>query len=183
MIVGITRPIASGKSVLAGIFAENGFIRLTLSGEVRGELEKRGRQIERAALQDLGNEMRSKYGNGFWAKRLIAKMAMEKNYVIEGIRNPGEVEEFRRLGNFILIGVDAPVEKRIEWIKSRNKDSDPKTLEGVKAMDARDRGVGEAEHGQQSEACFELADNYIMNDTSLDNLREKAVEIVQQMGE
>ncbi|MDP3881978.1 MAG: dephospho-CoA kinase [Nanoarchaeota archaeon] len=181
MIVGITGPIASGKSVLAQMLVEKGFIRLTLSEEVREELRKKGEEIERAALQDLGNEMRAKHGNGFWAKRLIAKMSSGKNYVVEGIRNPGEVEEFRKLRNFVLIGVNAPIERRIEWIKARNKDSDPKNISGIKTIDARDRGVGEKEHGQQTSACFDLADDYIVNNTDLEDLRAKALELVQQL--
>ena len=181
MIVGVTGPIASGKSILVGMLVEKGFIRMTLSEEVREELKKRVKEIERKALQDLGNEMREKHGNGFWARRLIEKMSPDKNYVIDGIRNPGEIEEFRKLRNFVLIGVDASIERRIDWIKARNKDSDPKTIEGIKAIDARDRGIGEAGHGQQVSACFDMADDYILNNTTLEDLRDKAAELVRQL--
>jgi dephospho-CoA kinase len=181
MIVGLTGPIASGKSVLAEMFVDKGFIRLTLSEEVRTEARKRGLPIERKALQDLGNEMRQKCGNGYWAKQLVAKIEKRKNYVIEGIRNPGEIEELRKERNFVLIGVDAPIEHRLKWIRARDKDSDPKTLAGITAMDARDRGVGEKDSGQQTLACFEIADYYILNNTSLDDLREKAAELVKQL--
>lgn len=182
MIVGITGPIASGKSILAEMLVERGFIRLTLSEEVREEARVRGIPIERTALQNLGNEMRSKHGNGYWALRLITKTQPNKNYVIEGIRNQGEVHELRKERNFILIGVTAPEELRLQWILKRTKDSDPKTLEGIRTIDARDRGKGEAAHGQQSEACFAMADAYIINNTTLEDLRLKAAELVEQLG-
>jgi dephospho-CoA kinase len=182
MIVGITGPIASGKSVLAEMLAERGFIRLTLSEEVREEAKVRGIPIERTALQNLGNEMRNAHGKGYWAARLLAKMQKGKNYVVEGIRNPGEVNELRKERNFILIGVTAPDEMRLQWILKRNKDSDPKNLEDIRIIDARDRGKGEASHGQQSEACFAIADAYIINNTTLDDLRLKAAELVEQLG-
>ncbi len=182
MITGLTGPIASGKSVLAGMLVDGGFIRLTLSEEVREEARRRGLPIERKTLQNLGNEMRAKYGNGYWAKRLLAKTQKGKNYVIEGIRNPGEVEELRKLRNFVLIGVDAPIENRLRWILARDKDSDPKTLAGIEAMDARDRGVGEDTSGQQSQACYEMADRRILNNTTLEDLREKAEQLVDELG-
>ena len=182
MIVGVTGPIASGKSVLAEMLVDRGFIRLTLSEEVRDEARKRNLAIERTNLQNLGNEMRQKFGTGYWAERLISKIRPGKNYVIEGIRNPGEVEALRKLRNFVLIGVTAPINQRLQWIMARNKDSDPKTLVAIQAIDARDRGIGEGKTGQQTEACFELADSYIQNDSTLDDLREKAAELVNELG-
>lgn len=182
MIIGVTGPIASGKSVLAQMLVEKGFIRLTLSEEVREEARKLGLPIERTTLQNLGNEMRVKYGNGYWAKRLVTKMEENKNYIIEGIRNPGEIEELRKLRNFILIGVNAPIERRIDWIRARNKDSDPKNIEGIKAIDSRDRGFGESHSGQRTEDCFSMADSYIFNNTDLEDLKEKAAQLVREMG-
>src|SRR3989338_4658196 len=182
MIVGITGPIASGKSVFAEMLVERGFIRMTLSEEVREECKLRGLPIERKVLQDLGNELRIKHGTGYWARRLLAKVKADKNYIIEGIRNPGEIEELRKERNFVLIGFTAPEDLRLKWILKRNKDSDPKTIEEIRTSDRRDRGIGESAHGQQSEACFAMADAYILNNTTLDDLRLKAVELVEQLG-
>lgn len=181
MIIGITGPIASGKSVLVEMLIEKGFIYHKLSEEVREEAKKLGVPIERKALQDLGNTMREKFGNGFWAEKVIKKMEPGKNYVVDGIRNPGEVEAFKKMGNFVMIGVNAPIEKRFQWILARNKDSDPKTLDEIRAMDARDRGVGEAVHGQQSEKCYELADAYIINDGTFEDLARKMGDLLEEI--
>lgn len=150
------------------------FVRLSFSDEVREEARKRGVFIERKLLQDIGNEMREKYGGDYWAQRVISKMTKGKNYVVEGIRNPGEIEALRKLNGFILMGVDAPIEKRIDWIKKRDKDSDPKTEALIMEIDARDRGVGESKSGQQTEACFKMADLVIMNNDSMEELKRKA---------
>ena|SRR3989344_6055893 len=182
MIVGVTGPIASGKSVFAEMLVERGFIRFTLSEEVREECKIRGLPIQRTTLQDIGNEMRAAHGNGYWARRLLAKVQSGKNYVIEGIRNPGEVEELRKERNFVLIGFNAPEELRLKWILARTKGSDPKTIEGIRAIDKRDRGIGERKSGQQSEACFAMADAYIINNTTLEDLKMKAAELVEQLG-
>ena len=179
MIIGITGPLASGKTVLVDMLVQKGFAYFKLSAEVREEASKLGIPIERKALQDLGNAMREKFGNGYWAERVIRKLELGKNYVIDGIRNTGEVEAFRKLKDFILIGLDAPIEKRLQWILAKNKDSDPKTLEELKAIDARDRGIGEEAYGQQSEKCRQMADVLIMNDGTFEDLQRKASELLE----
>ncbi len=181
MIIGITGPIASGKSVLVDTLIEKGFVYLRHSEEVREEAAKLGIPIERTALQDLGNAMREKYGVDYWTKKLIAKMNMEKNYVVDGIRNPGEIGALRKLGNFILIGVNAPIDKRFQWIIARNKDSDPKTIEAIKAIEARDRGIGEASHGQQSAKCYEMADVYLENNGTFEELSKAIIDLLEDL--
>ena len=181
MIIGITGPMASGKSVLVEMLVERGFSYFQLSEEVREEAKKLGIAIERKALQDLGNAMREKYGNGYWAERVAAKMVSGKNSVIDGIRNPGEIEVFKKISNFILVGIDAPIEKRFKWIIARNKDSDPKSLDEVKAVDARDRGVGESDSGQQSTKCYEMADVYIQNDGTFEELSKKIGDLLETL--
>jgi len=180
MIIGITGPIASGKSEVARVLIDKGFIRHSLSDEVREEARKRGMPIERKVLQDIGNEMRKKEGLSYWAKRVVSKITTENNYIVDGIRNPGEIEELQKLGNFILIGVKAPMERRVEWIKERHKDSDPNTIEGITFIDSRDRGKGEEVAGQQVDACYEKIDLEIINDGSLEELRKKIEGIIEE---
>ena len=181
MIIGITGPIASGKSVLVEMLIEKGFVYHRLSEEVREEAKNLGIAIERKALQDLGNAMREKYGNGYWAERLISKLIANKNHVVDGIRNPGEIDVLRKNNNFILVGVDAPIEKRFQWILNRNKDSDPKTLDEIKAIDSRDRGVGELNSGQQSGKCYEMADLYLHNEGTFEELSKKIAEMLENL--
>jgi len=181
MIIGVVGPIASGKNLFTDVLVEEGFKVWNLSDEVREEARSRGIAIERKLLQDLGNEMREKYGNGYWVKRLFLKLDFSKNHVITGVRNLGEVDELKKHKDFILIGIDAPIEKIVQWIIARHKDSDPKTVEAVKAIDARDRGIGEGKSGQQVSACFELADFYLINDGGIEEFKEKSRELLEKL--
>jgi dephospho-CoA kinase len=182
MIVGITGPLCTGKSVLSKMLIERGFKRISFAEELREEMAEQGMPIERKKLQDFGNEMRLRHGTNYFAKKLIIKMDLKKNYLVEGFRNPGEIEEFRKLRNFVLIGVTAPTELRLKWMLSRNKDNDPKTMHGLTLIDARDRGIGEPAYGQQSGACYEMADRYLLNNTTLEDLKEKAEQLVDELG-
>lgn len=181
MIIGVVGPIASGKGVLTDILVLKGFVRMSLSDEVRQEAKARGLPIERKILQDIGNEMRLKYGNDYWANRLTSKVEEGKNYVIEGIRNPGEVLALRKCKDFILVAIDAPIETRFQWIIMRGKDSDPQSLDEVKKIDARDRGQGEESHGQQSSLAMQGADFKILNDSTKEAMRKKVDKILKKL--
>ncbi len=169
------------ESVIVEMFIEREFEYLRFSDEIREEARKRGIFEERKNLQDLGNEMRKLYGNGYWAKRICEKIILERSYVIDGIRNLGEVDELRKMKNFILIGIDAPYEKRVERIISRERNLDPRRIEDIKKMDGRDRGIGEDSSGQQVMQCYNAADKYILNDRSVDDLKNKVKSLLESL--
>jgi|SRR3989338_5137 len=171
MIVGLTGSIAAGKGVVAEFLKQKGLIYHSLSMEVREEANKRAIEITRSNLQDLGNELRSKEGAGAWARRFLDKI-IEGNYIIDGIRNPAEVAEFEKTENFHLISIDAPLYERFKRVVSRNKESDPKTLEGFLEMNKRDLGEDDPK-GQQVAKCMERAHYSIMNDSDLESLNKK----------
>ncbi len=181
MIIGVVGQIASGKSILSDILVQHGFDKLAFSSEIREELRLRGLPLERKILQDIGNEMREREGNEYWAKRVIAKINYGKNYVIEGMRNPAEIEALQRLDNFILIAVDAPIERRFQWIMMRGKDGDPHTLEGIKLIDARDMGIGEESHGQKTAECIKRSDHIIINDGTKEQLTKKIEKLLKKL--
>ena len=122
MLIGLTGRIAGGKGVISDFFKENGFEYLSLSQEVREEAKKRGMVLERKTLQDIGNLMRIEEGSASLAKRIIKKMDETKDYVIDGIRNSGEVEELRKVfgKDFHLISINAELE--IRWRNCQNRE-------------------------------------------------------------
>lgn len=181
MIIGVTGFIASGKGAVADRLVEKGFIKFTFSAPIKEELIRNGMEVTRKSLQDMGNLMRCKFGDGYWADMLVKKMQVGKNYVVEGIRNPGEIVRLKIAGDFMLLGVDAPIERRLQWILQRNKESDPKTTEEIEKMELRDKGVGEASYGQQNAKCFELADLKIVNDGTVEDLKNQVDKILKEI--
>jgi dephospho-CoA kinase len=180
MIIGITGSMACGKEAVSRFFIDKGFEHNFLSKELREELKERGIEISRANLQNLGDELRVKEGNGFLAKRMLKRLG-KGNFIIDGIRNPGEVEEFRKEKDFILIAIDADQKIRYERSISRSKTSDAKTWEEFLKMDKRDFGTEEAESGQQVEKCMALADFKIINNTNLEDLYTKLDELYSKI--
>jgi len=182
MIIGLTGSIGSGKGVVSGFLKERGFIYLSLSNKVREIARKRGIEINRKSLQDLGNKLREKEGVGVLSKYIL-KEINDKNYenvVVDGIRNPAEVEVLRNLKNFFLISVDAPQEIRFKRISKRCRESDPKTWDKFLEVDNRDKGIGESLTGQNVGKCMEMADFFLMNDSSLEKFQEKIIKLYEQ---
>lgn len=188
MIIGLTGTIGSGKGTFSNYLKQKGFNYVSISDAVREEARMRDLAITREVLQNLGNLMREKYGNNYWAKKTLEKINKNKNWIIDGIRNIGEVEELKKLPNFVLVGIDASEEIRLKRIERRNKsleegrkDSDPKNKEELKKVELRDRGFKEPEYGQQVLKCLGLADFQIINDSSLEDFYKKIDEILEKI--
>lgn len=173
MIIGLTGPICAGKDEVGKLLALRGFQRISLVEELREEARTRGIDLTRKNLQDLGDSLRSQEGIDTLARRVMRKLVSGTSYVIESIRNPGEVEALRSLPDFFLLCVTAPDHLRFERMVTRNREQDPKTIEEFLQVEARDRGIGQASHAQQNEACWKLADGTITNESTLEALDER----------
>ena len=182
MLIGLTGSKAGGKGELSEILKQKGFLYESLSDRVREEAVRRGmEEYTVKELQNIGDELRRKFGDGIWAKKTLEKVDVNKNYIIDGIRNLGEIKELRKSENFILISVDAPQKVRFERILSRARISDPDNWKDFLEMDERDLRSKE-ESGQEVGNCMEKADVKIFNDASLEELRDKIRKILQEQG-
>jgi dCMP deaminase len=182
MIIGLTGTLNSGKGSIAGFFKEIGFVKFSLSDELRELARESKIELTRENLQNLGNKMRREFGAGFLAEIVKNKILSQKhnNAVIEGIRNPGEVEILRTLNNFFLVSVDAPADIRFKRMKARNRENDPKTWEDFLKVDARDLGEAD-ERGQQTRKCMALADFTLINDSTPELLNIKISNLYNKM--
>jgi len=190
MIIGLTGTLGSGKGTVAKIIAKKGFRHTTLSDRIREEAARRGISSEqnRKILQDIGNELREKYGNNIWVLITLKMINEKENWIIDGIRNLGEIEDLKKRRDFRLIAVDAPTEMRAERIWRRNKlaeegrvNSDPLDVAEFKRVEERDRGIGEKSSGQQVERCMEKADFKIINDEGKEELEKKVDSALAEM--
>lgn len=184
-VIGLTGTMGSGKNTIKQLIMHKfNCYHVTLSDVIRGEIEKRRGIFDRTALQDMGNEMRKKYGTHILAMLAVEYLPRDKELmIIDGIRNPGEAEYLKkRFGaDFALVAVDAPIELRFERTKSRNDLKDPKTIEEFAELDRRDKGEGEPPHGQQVGACTAIADFKIENNGTPEQLEQQVNEVMQKI--
>ena len=179
--IGVVGQIASGKGILVKYLTEKlDFTAFSLSSIVHEELEKKGRvKFTRQMLQDVGDKLRREYGDEVLAQRIIKAINEQKKdkIVIEGIRNPAEIEFLKKNQNFILIGVKANRELRFKRVLSRGKEWDPKIYEDFLKVDRRDLGVGQQKSGQQVGKCLSYCDYILTNNKDIKDFEKKIKEL------
>lgn len=162
VIIGLTGPFGSGCSTLRKALEKfRQFQGFKLSEEVRSEAKNRGMEPTKHNLQDIGNDLRLKYGNNYLAVKTIEKMETTQSTrcAIHGFRHPAEVQEFRKYFNFFLVAVDASTQ--IRW--DRVKESYRGNQKLFDDDDKRDRDEG-LSYGQQVLRCVEQADVIFLNE-------------------
>ena len=189
MLIALTGRIAAGKETLTGFLRDKGFEYLETSQLLKQELTKRGMELSRENMQDLGDELRDKDGAGALMKIFLERLGGadnldDRNIIIDSLRNPGEVRYLKNnVQKFILIGIDAPQKLRFERIIKRDKPSDPKTWEEFLKVDERDFCDAKNPMGQRVGECLELADHKVFNDGGLRDSMNKIKEIWEEIKE
>ena len=176
MIIGLTGKNAAGKGEAASYLQSKGFVYFSLSDELREEAREKGIEDIREDLIKLGNELRKKFSLGYLASKINKKILLQKkerknNFVVDSIRNPGEINELKKNKGFILLGTDAPVELRFERAKKRGRAGEASTLQHFIKLEEKENFKNRA--NQQLDKCLEMADKVIINDSSLEVLHEK----------
>lgn len=183
--VGVVGQIAVGKGVLVEYLTKKlGFISFSLSSILHEELKKKNiKEFTRKTLQDMGDELRRKNGDAVLAEKAIESLLKQgKNrVVIEGIRNPGEVEFLKKNPNFVLIGVKANRELRFKRLLKRAKPWDPKTYADFVKVDRRDLGIGQGKFGQQVGKCLAYCDFILTNNKDTKDLQRKVDALMKKI--
>ena len=177
--IGLTGSMGSGKGEVAKCFEQFHFNYISLSDIVREEIRKKER-INRSTMQDIGNKLREDGGPAILARKVIDKIRIsrKKNWIIDGIRNPAEVLELKKLPRFHLIGVKSDLPVLMERIFSRRRRTDRIKISELKKTIEREWGTGEPENGQQVGKCMKMADHILENNGSLEELKIKCKKIL-----
>ncbi len=182
MIIGLTGKNGSGKGEVANFLKDRGFQYYSLSDALRDEAQKRNQEITRDLLVALGNELREKEGPGCLAERIFMKLDPEKNYIIDSIRHPSEVQVFRRRNDFKLLRIYAPERLRFERLRQRGREHDPKVWEDFLALEAKEAKSG-VKTDQQLDQAIAMADLQIDNNGPLKELHEKIKHVLVQLSQ
>ncbi len=185
LYIGLTGIMATGKGESAKILKKLGFNYISLSDIVRAEASKKEKAVTREEMQDIGNRLREKEGEGVLAKIVREKISKSKQnkWVIDGIRNPAEVIELKKLNSFFLIGLTTPLYTIINRIKKRKRDTDTGDEIEAKKRIERERGIGESKHGQQVEKCLHMADFTVKNNKTIKDLESNILRTLNIIGE
>lgn len=145
----------------------------SLSDKVREEAKAKGLELSREVLQNIGDDLRKKFGNQILAERVAFDLIGENgNLVIDSIRNPGEIIYLKKCLDIQIVGVNAQPQLRARYYMQRAKErnEDVADLDHFLKSALRDLGIGQGEHGQQVDACLGLADITFQNNGTKNEL-------------
>lgn len=165
-VLGLVGLPGAGKTTVTEYLEKQGFVRVILSDIIRDELAKRGVvDITREVLQNVGNEMRRKFGPDVLAKRAMKRLKTLDNgkYVIDGIRNLSEVAYLKKQKQFFLIGVTAPSRIRFERLKERKKNQLTKSYAEFLEQEHRENALGAATTGLRVIDCLKQCQIVLTN--------------------
>lgn len=174
VFIGLTGTNGAGKGEVAAHLKGRGYAYLSLSDILREELVARGLKAGRDNLIRTGNELRAAYGPDVLARRIMDRVRGPS--VIDSIRNPREVEFFRKQERFVLLAVDAPIEVRFARARARGRDESAATLDEFRRKEELEMAGNET--NQQLALCMAMADRTIVNDGTIEELRRKLEELL-----
>jgi dephospho-CoA kinase len=178
VVVGLTGPNASGKGEVARFLSEQGFGVHSLSDVVREEASTLGLEHTRDNLIAVGVRLRERDGPGVLAGRILPRLG--ERSVVDSIRGPAEVEVLRAHTRFVLLGIEAPIGIRFHRSLVRGRIGDGETLEEFRLKEERENSATQT--GQQLRRTFDLADQVVCNDGSLELLRQRTRDVLAVLG-
>ena len=168
MILCITGMPGSGKSIISDVAKSLGFRVVSMGDVIRKEAEARSMEITPASLGALMLELRKMEGQDALAKRCFADIRKGKAPVIvEGVRNPEELDYFKCSADILLIAVHASPATRFDRILKRARPDDPKDLATFRERDLRELKVGLG-------SVIAQADKMFLNEGTLEELQATA---------
>ena len=181
IVIGITGKNCAGKDAAADILESVGFERHSLSDALRAELRTRGVPITREALIAVGIELREAEGPAVLAERMLNLMQTDRVCLVS-VRSPVEVHALRRLDRFHLLAVEAPAAVRFAREQARHherQESVPPSLEAFLALEELENTHDE--NAQQLDATIDMADDTILNEGDLDELRAQVLALLESI--
>jgi dCMP deaminase len=181
MIIGIAGLNGAGKGEVIRFLSDRSFYTYSLSDVIRDALRERGEPETRERMIETGTALRAEGGPGVLALQTLKQLEPDRNYAIDSVRHPAEVDALRASGRpFYLLWVDADEAIRFERICDRNRSGDPTTIEALRELEGRELGSGDPV-AQQLLAVRELADERIANEGSIEDLHEAMQPLFQQL--
>ncbi|MGH9392828.1 MAG: deaminase, partial [Terriglobales bacterium] len=176
--IGLTGSNGSGKTTLADHLKAAGFQYLSLSDELRAELERAGKPASRENLIACGNALRRQFGRAVLAERARARISPERNALVDSIRHPDEVRALQALPDFHLLHLQAPLELRYQRARQRGDARVPASFEEFAALEQREM-LGADPEAQNLPATAALADAVLVNDGALEQLTARAEALIR----
>ncbi|RLF20013.1 MAG: dephospho-CoA kinase [Thermoprotei archaeon] len=176
LIVCLTGMPGSGKTVVSEVAREMGLKVYSMGDAVRKEVLRRESVLDWRSVRKTMFKLREEEGPRAVAKLVVKEMRGDEwsIAVVEGVRSLDEVEEFKSMGDVIVLAVHSSPRDRYVRMRARGREGDPKSLEELRRRDLDELSLGLGN-------VIALADYVIVNDSSLEDLRSRARHVIERI--
>ncbi|MEF8847537.1 MAG: AAA family ATPase [Candidatus Thermoplasmatota archaeon] len=170
-IIAFTGMPFSGKTEAVKVGKNMGITVLRMGDLVWEEVERKNLELNSENVGRIATQMRKEYGKDIWAKKTldkIKKLNQKELIIIDGIRNPEEVNFFKKEFNkhFVLIAIKSFDKQRYLRAVKRNRKDDSNDIKKIKQRDRREIKWG-------LKKVIEKADIKISNNKDLESFKNK----------
>ncbi|MEM1550828.1 MAG: AAA family ATPase [Candidatus Bathyarchaeia archaeon] len=177
IVIGIAGMPGAGKDTVKEIICRYGFPVIVMGDEIRAEAARRNLTPTPENLGRLMVEIRAEEGPDAVAKRCIRKIRdLDADViVVNGLRNPEEVELFRReFPSFRVIAIHASPRTRFKRLLKRGRSDDPKDWATFCSRDRRELSVGLGN-------VIAMADYMIVNEGEIEELEREVKMVIEKV--
>ena len=179
-VLGFTGMPGSGKSEAMEVAKARGHPVVRMGDLIWEEVDRQGLPRDAKHVGQVANGMRDSHGKDVWAKRTaerVRAIASGRLVLIDGIRSQEEVETLRReLGHdFLLVAIHTDPDHRFERMVRRGRPDDSKDVKVLKERDEREMTWGIAR-------TIALADEMLVNDSTLEAFRDRVKALLDRVG-
>ena len=174
ILIGVAGMPGAGKATAEEIVRDMGYSVVVMGDEIRDEAKRRGLKPTPENLGMVMLKLREEESPSVVAERCIPKIEKANGkIVVDGIRSPHEVEEFKRhFPRFTLIAIHTSPETRFQRLFKRRRSDDPKGWETFVERDLRELSVGLGD-------VIAMADYMVVNEGTQNQLKRQIRKVLE----
>lgn len=171
-VLAITGKPGSGKTTAINAIRDLGMV-ITMGDVVRNEVRNRNLEPSDNNIGKIAKILRKEKGLAVIAEKCVEIIKNKSTDVIfvDGVRSTSEVNVFRKLWKFPIIGIVIDEKVRFNRLLERARSDDPKIIEELIERDKR-----ESEFGLDD--VLQNADYIIHNNSTIDDLKRNVRDLV-----
>ncbi len=179
-VVSIVGMAGAGKSEVARMFAESGFVRIRFGDVTDDEVRRRGLEINEANERAVRESLRAEHGMDAYARLnrpRIDDAVRDSNVVIDGLYSWEEYVFLKDCygDDLLQVAVWASPATRYARLADRR-------LRGLTGAEAEARDRAEIENSNKG-GPIAIADHIIVNESSLEDLARETAGVIERIGE
>jgi dephospho-CoA kinase len=177
LVIGLAGMPGSGKSVVVDSARSLDYDVVAMGDVIRQETLNRGLDLTPQNVGQVMLQLREEGGNYVIAQKCISKIQKQSSHkvIVDGLRSLYEVDIFKEhFSKFTLLAVHASPDTRFKRLSSRRRSDDPTEWEVFHKRDIRELGVGLGN-------VIAMSEQVIVNDNSLEIIKEKAKESLKRI--